>query len=359
MRQALNNLNIRHLGIRYDHALGIQPQEWTSLEQDAQIRAKDRFLAQLAELQPETNGYGPYLADLRKALGEPIEVRFPGPLAVGLGQGHLLEQGLTLHWLFGTPLIHGSAVKGVCLREALIQCGLLEEADRSAKRNPSKILDFARLIDELRQSGEEAKAAQAEALRQVFGDPGGAGQVRFHDALWVPDGRSPLAVDVTNPHNQKWYMPDKPSHRPLPDDTQAPIPVKNLVVRPGSRFYFWIVPEHDEWRDQLRNLLLSALRNLGIGAKTNVGYGAAEIAGAPGKATEAGSAKPQAASAEQFANGQKVTGILSLRQGQHLLQVPGSTQALLVANPEACGDKIGAKFRGRRVGNRVWIEGPA
>ena len=359
MRQALSKPRIRHLGIRFDHVLGIQPlEEWTADDPQAQIEAKDRFLRDLAGLSPDTNGYGPYLADLRRALGEPIEVRFPGPLAVGLGQGHLLEQGLTLHWLFGTPLIHGSAVKGVCLREALIQCGLLEDADRSAKRNPSKILDFALLIDELRQRGDEAKAAQAEALRQVFGDPGGAGQVRFHDALWVPDQRPPLAVDVTNPHNQKWYMPDKPSDRPLPDDTQAPIPVKNLVVRPGSRFYFWIVPEHEQWSAQLSNLLLSALRNLGIGAKTNVGYGGAEIAGPSGKPGGEGSKGIKPPSEKDFSSGQPVTGTLSRRQDQYFLQTPGSQQ-LTVVNPDACGDRIGKKFKGRRLGNRVWIDGPA
>ncbi len=354
MRNAIKSLPIRHLGIRFDHSVGIDALEWANGGNEKQVDLKDRFLGKLSELSPDTAGYGAYLGDLRKALGEPIEVRFPGPLAVGLGQGHLLVQGLTLHWLFGVPMIHGSAVKGVCLREALIQCGLLGAADRAAKRSQGGILDFERLIQDLLDEGQEAQARQAEALRQVFGDPGGAGRVRFHDALWVPDNKPPLAVDVTNPHNQKWYMPDK--QRPLPDDTQPPIPVKNLVVRPGSRFYFWIVPEFDEWRDQLRNLLLSALLNLGVGAKTNVGYGAGVRAESPssgGGPASAGATKTEA----HFQGGTQVKGAFVLRDKSPYLQLSDGGR-LAIANPS--GDwKPGDRLNALRKGNEVWITGKA
>lgn len=50
--------------------------------------------------------------------------------------------------------------------------------------------------------------------------------------------------------------------------------------------------------------------------------------------------------------------MLVSKQGQYFLQLPGA-QSLTVVNPDACGDRIGAKFKGRRLGNQVWIDGPA
>ncbi|MCX7799858.1 MAG: type III-B CRISPR module RAMP protein Cmr6 [Fimbriimonadales bacterium] len=351
MRQAISNLHTNHLGIAFNHALGTQPEQWIE-DKERRNRAKEELIERLVGICPDPMPYRSYLEELRSVLGDPIEVRFAGPLAVGLGQGHLLEQGLTLHWLFGTPLIHGSAVKGLCLREALLQCGLLEAAEQAARLHPARILDFGLLIERLESHGRHDEAERARGLQQVFGDPEGSGQVRFHDALWVPDGKAPLVADVTTPHNQKWYMPESNGARPLPDDMLPPIPVKNLVVRPGSQFLFWVVPRHDEWREPLTKLLLSALQNLGIGAKTNSGYGAAfpSVASATPRRVQGDAA--------DFEGGKPVQGQFTRRGVQAILQLPRG-DSLVIVNPEACGDAVGKKFRGRAKGNQVWIDGQA
>jgi CRISPR-associated protein Cmr6 len=158
-----------------------------------------------------------------------VKGRVRGRMAVGLGAKGVLEVGIRLSQSYGVPVIPASAVKGV-LRSALD-----EEADKD-------LIGF------------------------LFGSEDEQGFVWFQDAWWVPESRSPLAVDVMTVHHPKYYSGDGP-----PSDCDSPNPVQFLSVR--GTFLFVAEGPNREWRDYLDSLLKQTLEKQGIGAKTAAGYG--------------------------------------------------------------------------------------
>jgi len=166
------------------------------------------------------------------------EVR--GRMAVGLGAASVLEVAITLHHTYGTPLIPGSALKGLAASYA---------------RN--------RLSD-------DAWRPSGASFRALFGEHTEAGGVAFHDALWIPeqDADLPLDLDVMTVHHGQYYTtPEKP---PPPADSDDPNPVPFVTAR-GS--YLLVVEGPPQWTDAAMGILKLALREEGIGAKTAAGYG--------------------------------------------------------------------------------------
>lgn len=155
-----------------------------------------------------------------------VKGRVKGRLAVGLGAKGVLEVGLRLQQVYGTPVIPASAVKGV-LR--------------------------GRLQDEA-------------LIAFLFGSEESAGFVTFQDAWWAPDEKSPLAMDVVTPHHQKYYAKQGP-----PSDCDNPVPVPFLSVR--GTFLFVADAPDKPWKGYVERLLKETLERRGIGGKTAAGYG--------------------------------------------------------------------------------------
>lgn len=186
-----------------------------------------------------------------KEITEPMahaEAKIENRLIVGLGAESALEAGLRLHYTYGTPLIPGSALKGL----ASHYCARV----------------WGKATAGFRKDGE--------CYRQLFGATDDAGFVTFHDA-WITPGslvpESGLALDVMTPHHSKYYTGggDAP-----PSDFDDPIPWAFLSVR--GTFYLAIecddgTGESGKWAKLAMRLLLEAAREWGVGGKTNSGYG--------------------------------------------------------------------------------------
>lgn len=149
-----------------------------------------------------------------------------GRLAMGLGAKGVLEVGLRLSQAYGTPLIPGSAIKGIL-------CHVIEE----------------------------------KGLKTfLFGDEEHQGFVEFQDAWWVPESRSPLMLDVMTVHHPDYYTGSA-----APSDSDNPNPVHFLSMR--GTFLFVADAPNAAWRNYVEKLLIKTLEQRGVGAKTAAGYG--------------------------------------------------------------------------------------
>ncbi len=174
-------------------------------------------------------------------------------LFIGLGGASVLEFGVSLHPVYGLPMIPGSALKGICARYA------------------DQVWGSAEAGADWRKSGD--------LHRILFGNPddgkisASAGAIDFLDAWWTPGGVGPFVAEIINPHHPDYYVGDKPKP---PADWDSPIPVKMLAV--AGPFLF-AVRGPAYWNDLAMTLLKEALAWDGIGGKTRAGYGRFGIPG--------------------------------------------------------------------------------
>ena len=165
-------------------------------------------------------------------------------MVVGLGGGHVLETAMTLHRVYGFPIIPGSALKG--MTRAWVELEVQPDGD---------------------------------LVVAVFGTPPGetpmkAGQVIFFDA--VPTRAPKLELDVMNPHYGDYYAKKEHRGRPIsPADYLSPVPVYFLTVAGGCEFAFAVAPRNGNkgLAEAAAGWLKEALREMGVGAKTVAGYG--------------------------------------------------------------------------------------
>jgi CRISPR type III-B/RAMP module RAMP protein Cmr6 len=207
------------------------------------------------------SGYSEMFEILTATLGRPRIHETVTPLSVGLGVGHVLEQGMALHSVFGTPLIYGSTIKGLLIRQALARLGLDAKkiGEASDKNLPPQWSSISEISD-----------FDREAMSWLFGDAGGIGALTVYDAVWAPQ-RGPFWMkDIVTPHNGPYYKGDGGA---LPDDTAGPVPVPRLSCPPGAAFAFWLKTPDEEWTEFAWELLTEALASLGAGGKTSSGYG--------------------------------------------------------------------------------------
>jgi CRISPR-associated protein Cmr6 len=166
-----------------------------------------------------------------------IEAKPVWRFVVGLGAAHVLETGITLHRLFGLPIIPGSALKG------------------AAKA-------YAQLV--------EGRTDDDPELVAVFGTTEQAGSVIFFDA--IPLEVPKFQLDIMNPHYPNYYR--KPEKNP-PADWESPNPVFFLTVT-ETPYRFAIAARSEQGNrllDFAEKWLKGALAELGIGAKTSADYG--------------------------------------------------------------------------------------
>lgn len=167
----------------------------------------------------------------------------------GLGRAHPVENGFAWHATLGAPYLPGSSIKGLIRAWALT---------------------WRYAGDDARP--EEQVRAEANEVNARLGTPGGVGDILVLDALPLAPVR--LEADVMTPHYGAYY---RDSQQP-PGDWMSPNPVPFLVVAPGNKFHFALLPRTRTpaaraHLDQVEGWLTEALSWLGAGAKTAVGYG--------------------------------------------------------------------------------------
>jgi CRISPR-associated protein Cmr6 len=157
-----------------------------------------------------------------------------GRLLVGYGRANAVETSLTFHSIWGTPVIPGSALKGVTRARAELH-GEIDEAE----------------------------------LLRIFGDMGRSGDLVFYDAL-PEDGRFEIGLDVLTPHMREYYEGREP-----PADWLSPSP-HTFVTIVKTTFLFAVGLRAPSDSARLKRgvaLLKAALKEDGVGAKTVAGYG--------------------------------------------------------------------------------------
>lgn len=180
--------------------------------------------------------------------GVTFQMKLKSRLIVNHSGGVMENASLALHPHFGTPVIPGSAVKGIARHAAWCVWKDAEEEDRDL---------YAGIIAELfgYPTGEDQldKALSATETR--------SGAVAFLQAEVV--GRAVLEADLVNSHTGP-----------------SPVPVFFPAVAAGTVFSFHIFPLKQRTENDSDTLLFFAeswlkegLKIYGAGAKTNAGYG--------------------------------------------------------------------------------------
>lgn len=167
------------------------------------------------------------------------ELRVLGRLVVGLGSENVLETGITLHHTYGTPIVPGSALKGLAAHYCHSELGPRSQ--------------------DLLQTGDH--------YRTIFGTTDDSGFAIFHDA-WICPGEEGLVPDVMTPHHGDYYS-KKPGAGPT--DFDDPNPVSFLSV--AGKFRVAVSCQNQEWANFTLKLLKAALKDWGVGGKTSSGYG--------------------------------------------------------------------------------------
>ena len=163
------------------------------------------------------------------------ELAFDPRLLIGLSTPSLWETGITLNPTYGTPVIPGSACKGLA-RHFL--------ADQLSSSNAGPLLTD-------------------EQINALFESTDRGLKVHFYDAWWIPDSASgtgradrPLVPEVTTPHH-----PVSPA---TPFDSPRPIP----QIAAHGKFLFVAEGSSAVWVRFALDLLQVALEREGIGART-------------------------------------------------------------------------------------------
>jgi CRISPR-associated protein Cmr6 len=170
--------------------------------------------------------------------------RTAGRMVIGLGGENVLETGLTLNHTYGTPMIQGTALKGLA----------------------------SHYCDQAWGAADERFKREGEYHQAIFGTTDDSGHIIFHDAWITPESlEGSLQPDVMTPHHGDYY-----SEKGAPTDFDDPNPVTFLSI--VGTFQVAVScdvpgPDGDEWAKRVFELLSDALRTWGIGGKTNAGYG--------------------------------------------------------------------------------------
>lgn len=183
-------------------------------------------------------------------------------MVIGLGGETVLETDITLHHLYGTPFIPGSALKGLARAYA-------------AGEDKEYYIPINRPKDERKPSMKEE--TDHPDVQRIFGTQKEAGTVLFFDAMPL-DGKATFVLDIMNPHYPDYYNSLKASQITPPTNDQSPVPVTFLTVT-NTIFTFALAPrnssieQHVKDVEQVKKWLQEALQKYGVGGKTSAGYG--------------------------------------------------------------------------------------
>ena len=169
------------------------------------------------------------------------KLRFVHRVLIGLSEPSLWETSICLSPVYGTPVIPGSAVKGL--------------AEHFAREH---------LVS-------EAEGAMSTAMLQtLFGTVDGCGVVEFQDAWWVPGSAPgvgaakcrPLVREIVTPHHTD-FLNSKGKTAATPFDDPSPVP---QLAAHGE--FFFAVTGPVVWAEHAMDILQLALEMAGIGART-------------------------------------------------------------------------------------------
>lgn len=170
-----------------------------------------------------------------------------GRMIIGLGGENVLETGLTLNHTYGTPMIPGTALKGLA----------------------------AHYCDQVWGAADNNFKLGSEYHKAIFGTTEDSGHIIFHDAWITPESLiGSLQLDVMTPHHGDYYSDERGQTPPTDFDDPNPVPFLSVV----GTFRIAIScdvpgPVGQEWAERVFGLLSDSLQEWGIGGKTNAGYG--------------------------------------------------------------------------------------
>lgn len=309
--------NLTHTGANLQDWKGVDKEEkqkqWKRLEkQSREIFDCGGKRSTQAALDQQHARYDHILEARRQrwgpGTGRSIKAKVAWRLLIGLSAPSVLNNGITLHPLFGFPYLPASGLKGLVrhfrLTEIAEQAGVHPLspnciADRG-QRTPWQQLDDLLLAPEPQGDKEQKQMKDGfEQLREdedlsegplkngayklddarvhgadyrrAFGSPDQQGNVRFLDALpkeLIVNGKSLLERDIVTPHNKEYHAEGKP-----PADYYDPVPVQMLAVRRGAHFVFRLTCPDGRLLGEVREWLERAIAFWGAGAKTRSGYG--------------------------------------------------------------------------------------
>ena len=259
-----------HFGLAYD-VLGVAP----AGQDDNRLSLKRQDWLKACASMQTPDDYQSHYRRWKASFGADaklFEVTMASRLLIGHGNASASEVGLTVHRSWGTPVMPGTALKGLVSGYVDAVYGPDPDAPVSTDANRG---DWAAPTWKGRRVVEPPGRWHAA----IFGSPavdaghrqGLKGGVFFHDALYIPEGNSctPFEVDVLTVHQKQYY---DSSGREWPNDWTDPVPVGFISLKPGARFLL-ALEGPPRARDLALKLLLSALGNRGIGGKTSLGYG--------------------------------------------------------------------------------------
>ncbi|KAB2965028.1 MAG: type III-B CRISPR module RAMP protein Cmr6 [Thermoanaerobaculia bacterium] len=161
------------------------------------------------------------------------------PVICGMGERTPGENGLTLHPVYGVPILPGTSLKGILRAWVLSQTWGADWQDGG--------VHFRALFG---QGGHDGAAAVVDIL----------------DALPIP-GTAMFTLDVLTPHHADYYQGNG-----APLGWEGPKPVPFLAAAKGVR-YRVLVEGDPAWVAKAAEWLALALAERGVGAKSRAGYG--------------------------------------------------------------------------------------
>lgn len=189
-------------------------------------------------------------------------------ILIGHGNPAPTEVGITLHQVYGVPILPGTGLKGLLNHYLAIWGYDMDSGWKGASYD---------------EQGQPT-GPPGDYHGALFGVPnlpgrdgrkqeGLIGGVVFEDAWLIPSADDrPLCLDILAPHQGVYY---REFGQAGPNDWADPMPVSFLTVKPGTCFLLAISPLDAgmEGAELAMAHLLDALEEWGIGAKTRAGYG--------------------------------------------------------------------------------------
>ena len=260
----MHHQNIRIADYKANPNLSLMFYKYTpKLNED---RAKLNFLRAFSRKFPLKPAIDQRLEVFRSCNCELVELENNSKFMCGIGYVNNIEWGFNFDWTTGMPYLPGSSFKGA----------LLSYLEFAAGNQPVEKWNNTQTVDLV--NGDEWSKKE---VFSVFGPQGkniekaDTGAVIFYDVY--PSHFKGFDVDVITPHYKSYYV-NEPQNRKSPADTENPIPIHFLTLKPGSIFNFFFkirkeIDEHDDMNSRLKKLIIEAGENYGFGAKTSSGYG--------------------------------------------------------------------------------------
>lgn len=256
-------------GLLRDRFLQVQGKENEEKKEETHRARKDLFVEMQKSLLNSSEFYRSAfnrqknMIQIPKAEGEFEAI---GRLIIGLGGENVLETGITLHHTYGTPIIPGTALKGL------------------ASHYCDRVWGWGANKPGFKRNKEYYKIIFGSTADSVDKD---SGHIIFHDAWITPNSlEGSLKTDVMTPHHSDYYSgaPLPSGELAAPTDFDSPKTITFLSIfgtfhiavscdvvgeknEAGNEF------EGQKWAELAFGLLTDSLRDWGIGGKTNAGYG--------------------------------------------------------------------------------------